>query len=197
MTRVSLLHRCLLIVAFFMSSTFLLPAQMPIPTQRPTENLEGPQVREIVSKYCRLDYEGGRLDPQMWPKFEPIVWWKTAPDFTQINVIARYTVEAEPVSNHGKYTVTVHYRLLGTYDLVTGYVPEPPGATQDVDFLVTSDNSEFRIGDAENTYPHPSKTAMVKWLNDKISTTTDEATKTRLQNALTQLSAQSGSPFGK
>ncbi len=193
----SLLHRFFLMVAFLLGTAFMLPAQMPIPTQRPTENLEGPQVREIVSKYCRLDYEGGRLDPQMWPKFEPIVWWKTAPEFTQIDVIARYTVDAEPISNHGKYTVSVHYRLLGTYDLVTGYVPEPPGSTQDVDFLVTSENTEFRIGDAENTYPHPSKTAMVKWLNDKISNTTDEATKARLQSALTQLSAQSGSPFGK
>jgi hypothetical protein len=194
---VSWRHRAFLAFAFLVSSTLLLVAQFPMSMNRPPEDTRGPENRALVAQYCRLDYEGARLDPQMWPRLQPVVWWKAAPEFTQVNVISRYTVDAEPTSDHGKYTVTVHYRLLGSYDLATGYVPEPPGATQDVNFIVTSENTEWRVFDAENTFPHPSKTAMMKWLNSKLSTTEDPAAKARLQDAITKLDAQSGSPFGK
>jgi len=188
--------RCaLLAVAFFINASFVL-AQFPVSINHADEALP-PQMRELVSKYCRLDYEGGRLDPQSWPKVQPLVWWRTSPDYTQIDVISRYTVDSEPASNHGKYIVTVHYHLLGIYDLATGYAPEPAGSTQDVSFTVTNENTEWRISDAENTAPHPSRAAMLKWLNDKISTTQDEAAKTRYQDALKQLQAQSASPFAK
>lgn len=183
---------------FFLVTTgnFLL-AQFPINTQRPAEDTTPSEVRELVSKYCRLDYEGGRLDPQSWSKFQPLVWWPSAPQYTQIDVIARYVVDEEPVSKGSKYVVSVHYRLLGTYDLVNGYVPEPLGTMQDVDFLVSSENTEWRIADAENTYPHPSRAAMLKWLNAQLPTAKDAAAKDRYQRALTQLQAQSASPFAK
>jgi hypothetical protein len=190
------LRRIFLAFAFLLSSSIGLVAQFPMSMNRPPEDTTAPQVRGMVSQYCRLDYEGARLDSQLWPKLQPIVWWKNAPEFTQINVIARYTVDQDPVSDHGKFTVTVHYRMLGTYDLATGYLRES-GATQDVSFIVSAENGEWRISDAENTYPHPSKTAMLKWLNEKLSATQDAATKARLQDALTQLQAQSGSPFGR
>jgi hypothetical protein len=164
---------------------------------RPEEDVQPAQIRELVSKYCRMDYEGARLDPQQWTKLEPIVWWRSNPDYTQINVISRYTVDAEPVSNHGKYTVTVHYRLLGTFDLTTGYVPETGGANQDVSFVVTTENKEWRISDAENTFPHPSRIAMVKWLTEKMNTIQDEVVKTRYQNALNQLQQKPVAPMAQ
>ena len=191
------IRRALLAIAFLISAATLLVAQFPMPTSRPPEDTQPAQVREIVSKYCRLDYEAARLDPQAWPKYQPLVWWKSSPDYTQIDVIARYTVDPEPVLVHGKFRATVHYRLLGIYDLANGYVREPDGATQDVDFTVSSENTEWRIADAENTAPHPSRAAMLKWLNAKIGATEDPAAKTRLQEGLNQLQAQSASPFAK
>ncbi len=188
-------RRILLVVAFLTNSGFVL-AQFPVSINHAGETLP-PQMRELVSKYCRLDYEGTRLDPQSWSKIQPLVWWRSSPEYTQIDVISRYTVDSEPVSNHGKYIVAVHYRLLGIYDLTTGYVPEPEAATQDVSFTVTSENTEWRIADAENTFPHPSRAAMLKWLNDKISAAPDDAAKARYQDALKQLQAQSASPFAR
>ncbi len=188
-------RRFLLVAAFLIQGVFV-QAQFPVNLNHGAEALP-PQMRELVSKYCRLDYEGTRLDPQSWSKVEPIVWWKSGPDYTQIDVVSRYTVDSEPEANKGKFVVAVHYRLLGVYDLATGYVPEPEGTTQDVSFLVTNENTEWRIADAENTAPHPSRAAMLKWLNDKISTTQDEAAKARYQSALKQLQAQSASPFAK
>ena len=191
--------RILLGIALFLGAPPLVLAQFPMPTQRTLEDTEPAQIHELVSKYCRLDYEGARLDPKAWPKIEPLVWWKSSPDYKKINVVARYAVDM-PVasSNHSKYTVTVHYRLLGTYDLTTGYVTEPPGSNQDVDFLVNEDNTgSTRIADAENTLPHPSRATMLKWLNEQLSTAQDDATKRRYRDAMTQLQAQSASPFAK
>ena len=34
-----------------------------MPTQRPQEDTQPAQIRELVSKYCRLDYDGARLNP--------------------------------------------------------------------------------------------------------------------------------------
>jgi len=191
------ISRILLGLALVIGAPGFLLAQFPVPTQHVTEDTEPAQIHELVSKYCRLDYEGARLDPQAWPKFEQIVWWKSNPSYTQIDVVARYGVDIPPDVTKGKYVVTVHYRLLGTYDLKTGYVREPEVSNQNVDFLVSLDNLEWRIADAENTSPHLSRAAMLKWLNDQINTTQDNEAKVRMQDALKQLQAQSPSPFAK
>src|SRR5450756_56106 len=172
-------------------------AQFPMPLNRMEQDTKAEQIRELVSKYCRLDYEGGRLGPQTWTKFQPLVWWKTNPDYTQMNVISRYTVETAPVLTHGKYTITVHYRLLGRFETGIGYSPEAANSNEDVDYTVTAVNDEWRIDDAEPNFPHPSRAAMLKWLNNQISTTQDPAAKNLYQEAVQKLQAQSASPFAK
>jgi hypothetical protein len=191
------LRRVLPAVFFVLSAGSFLRAQLPINTQHPVEDTTPSEVRTIVANYCRLDYEGARLDSKMWPKLQPLVWWPEAPKYTEIDVVARYVVDPDPVSRNGKYVVSVHYRLLGVYDMVNGYVPEPTGSMQNVDFLVSPENTEMRIGDAENTFPHPSRALMLKWLNDQLATTQDAATKARLQQALGMVQAQPASPFVK
>lgn len=195
-----LIRRFLPVVLVVLATGTFLFAQLPgVPTVHQQEDTTPAQVRELVSKYCRLDYDAMSLDPQAWSKFQPLVWWTSAPKYSQIDVVARYGVDPDPEAhaNNTKFTVTVHYRLLGTYDLVTGYVPEPEGSMQNVDFLVSSENTEWRIADAENTYPHPSRAAMLKWLNGQLASTQNEADKERYQKAITLLQAQSASPFAK
>src|ERR1035438_8504833 len=97
-----------IVFLFAMGSAAL--AQFPLPLGHVDQDTRAEQMRELVSKYCRLDYDGARMAPQGWPKLQSLVWWKTNPDYTQMNVISRYTVETAPVSAHGKYTITVHYR---------------------------------------------------------------------------------------
>lgn len=194
---VSLCLRGFLISSFVLGTSILMFAQFPMPTQRPQEDTQPAQLRELVSRYCRLDYEGGRLDPKMWPRFQPLVWWTAAQPFTKIDVIARYTVDPEPSGDHNKFAVTVHYRLLGTFDPSLGYVKEPEGTIQDVYYSVTSQNTEWRISDSDNTLPHPSRAAMLKWLTEQTNTTQDATIKGLYQNALDHLQEQSGSPFTK
>src|SRR5271165_4380763 len=107
----SSLRSFLLGLLFTLCATAPVVAQVPMPLgHTPDESTKPAEIREIVSKYCRLDYDGARLDPQSWARVQPVVWWKTNPDYSQINVISRYTVDAPPVPKHGKYAVTVHYR---------------------------------------------------------------------------------------
>src|ERR1700759_2548705 len=109
-------------IVFVVATCAPLLAQYPINPQKPVEDATPTEVRALVSKYCRLDYEGSRLDPQAWSKFQPLVWWTEAPKYSHVDVVARYSVDPQPTSRGGKYVVTVHYRLLGTYDLANGYV---------------------------------------------------------------------------
>jgi len=195
----SALRHLLLILSLLVGSCCLLAAQgtMPVPLSRQEQDTKSAEVRELVSKYCRLDYDGARLDGQGWGKMEPLIAWKDNPEYAEINIISRYTVDPEPVESHGKYTVTVHYRLLGSYNLVTGYVPERPNTPQDAEYTVTDDKGDLRISDLENNLPHPSRAAMVKWLNDKLNATQDELAKKRYQDALSRLQAQPPSPLPK
>lgn len=183
------------VLVFILGSACFLMAQgsVPMPLGRTEQDTKSADVRELVSKYCRLDYEGDRLDEKNWAKMQPLVAWRLNPEYAEINVISRYTVDTDPPSNKGKFDVTVHYRLLGSYNLGTGYVPEP--ANQTVEYTVTDSNGDFRITDSENNLPHPSRAAMLKWLNDKLSATRDEKAKLRYQEALKQLQAQPASPF--
>src|SRR5271157_1786531 len=192
-----LLRRSLLVLAFVVGSTRFAGAQMGLPLGHLEQDTKSADVRELVSKYCRLDYEGARLDGQGWSKVEPLVSWRSNPEYAEINVIARYTVDPEPASSHGKYTVTVHYRLLGSYDLGIGYERVAANSVQDVEYTVTGTNGEWRISGSDNNLPHTSRAAMLKWLNEKLSASQDEPAKTRYQEALRQLQAQSTSPFAK
>lgn len=184
------------IVFLFTLGSAALAQNIPLPSGR-GEVPKAEQVRALVSKYCRLDYGGARLDPQSWPKLQPVVWWKTNPDYAQIDVVSHYTVESEPVLTNGKYSVTVHYRLLGRFEKGIGYSREPANSNEDVDYITTAVKDEWRIDDAEPNFPHPSRAAMLQWLNDQISATQDPAAKNLYQEAVQKLQAQSASPFAK
>jgi hypothetical protein len=189
----------LLFRRFAIPMVFLLAAgcwaqEMPFPVGHAEQDTRAEQVRALVSQYCRLDYSGARLDQQGWTKLEPIVWWKTNPDYQQIDVISRFTVETEPVLTNGRYTVTVHYRRLGRYDPGIGYSRVMTSPTEDVEYTVTAVKDEWRIDDAEPNFPHPSQAAMVKWLTAQISSTQDASAKSVYEEALRQLQAPASAP---
>jgi hypothetical protein len=193
----SLFRSSVLFMVFLFAVGGAAQSPMPLPLGHLEQDTKAEQIRELVSKYCRLDYAGARLDPQDWTKFDSLVWWKANPDYLQIDVISHYTVESTPVLSNGKYSVTVHYRLLGRFETGIGYTPEAAKSDENVDYTVTAVNDEWRINDADPNFPHPSRAAMLKWLTDKISTTRDASAKNIYLEALGKLQAQSGSPFGK
>jgi hypothetical protein len=172
-------------------------AQFGVPLNHTDPRLEPVTLREMVARYCRLDYAGARLSPADWPKLQPIVAWPTNPDFSLFMVTARFDVDAELAFEHGKYSVMVHYRSLGKFDLSEGYSEDPAEQIQNVLFTISEVNGDWRITSVEPNYPHPSRAAALQWVNLKLSQTTDPATKPIYQHALNLLQTPKSSPQPK
>lgn len=177
-------------------SPIALLAQFGIPTQVPKQTVSA-DIRNKVAQYCRLDYLGARLNPQDWPKLQPIVSWPSNPDFQQIDVVSRYEVDSNADNSHGKWLVIVRYRLLGRFTMGQGYSTELAGSTREAQFTVTEPTGELKITDMDPNFPHPSRDVMLKWLQAKEAATDDPQIKVIYEHAIKELSAQSGSPFAK
>jgi len=169
-------------------------AQYGVPLIHSDPKLEPANVRELVNRYCRADYGGARLNPSDWPKIQPLVSWRTNPEFPLFMVTSRFDVDPAVETEHNKYVVLVHYRILGKYDLAEGYSQDSANLVQDVQFTVTEVNGDWRITAAEPGYPHVSSYATVQWLNQKLVGTNDPMTKTIYQGALDRLQPKKPAP---
>lgn len=172
-------------------------AQFGVPLNHSDEKLEPAQIRELVAKYCRLDYAGARLNPADWSKIQPTVAWKANPDFSLFMVTSRFDVSEEVDSVHGKYEIAVEYRLLGKYDLSEGYSKESSNSVETVRFVISEVNGEWHITEAEPNYPHPSKAAALQWISQKQTGATDPVALTIYKQALETLQEQKSSPLAK
>jgi len=164
-----------------------LRAQMGMPLGHTDPALEPATVRELVARYCRMDYAGARLNANDWPKLQPLVAWHENPDFPLFMVTSRFDVSAELDPGHSKYGVTVHYRVVGKYDMAEGYSQEPGNQVREAHFTVAETNGEWKITDIEPNFPYVSKAVAVQWLNHKLSGTSDPVAKTIYENALQRL----------
>ena len=158
-----------------------------MPLGRTDPKLESVAARELVARYCRVDYAGARLFPPEWPKIAPLVSWRSNPEFPLMMVTSRFDLDAEPILEHGKYLISVHYRLLGKYDMAEGYSNEAANKIQDIQFVVSEVNDDLRIISIEPSYPHPSRAAVLQWLNKRLADDQDPASKTMYQHALQDL----------
>ncbi len=177
-------------MALFVSFVAVAEAQIGVPLNRSEPKMESAEVRELVARYCRMDYAGARLNPSDWSKLEPLVSWRSNPEYPLIIVTSRFDVDSDPVLEHGKYTVVVHYRVLGKYDIGEGYSRYSPNTVQNVQFVVSEVNGDWRVTDADPNYPHPSRPVALQWLNKRLAEATDPALKTIYEHAIQELQAQ-------
>jgi len=172
-------------------------AQFGFPTQLPKQTTEA-DIRNRVAQYCRLDYTGGRLSDADFEKMKSVVNWPKNPEYPLIDVVARYDVGSSPSYVHGnKWSIHVTYHLLGRFNLGQGYSTDGAGSEKEADITVQDVNGELKVVDVDPNYPRPSRAAMLKWLQEKEAAATDSATKVIYEQAVKDLSAQSGSPFAK
>jgi hypothetical protein len=163
-------------------------AQFGVPLSHTDPQSNSSTARELVEQYCRRDYAGARLDLADWPKLQPLVSWRSNLEYPLIMVSSRFDVDPEPVPQHGKFLVIVHYRLIGRYDMGQGYSVDSSRSVQDVTFVVSEINGEWRISDIDPNYPHPSRAAVLQWLNTKLSQPApDPASKVIYQHAVQDL----------
>ncbi|HZD30897.1 MAG TPA: hypothetical protein VE779_04470 [Candidatus Angelobacter sp.] len=172
-------------------------AQFGVPLNHSDSKLEPATVRELVAHYCRADYAGARLNPADWPKIQPMVAWRENPDFPLFMVTSRFDVDADFGFEHGKYEVIVHYRQLGKYDISEGYSQGARDEIEDVRYVVSEVNGEWRIAEIEPSYPHPSRAAALQWVNQRLATAQDPMAKSIYQHAADLLQTQKSLPLAK
>ena len=185
--------RALLVVFLLTAGSAL--AQFEVPTQLP-HGVTDAEVRNKAAQYCRMDYQGARLSDQDFQKLKSVVNWTSNPDYPLIDVVSRYDVSTTVTPEKGKWYVTVTYHLLGRFNLGQGYTLEAAGSDKEVEFAVQQVNGELKVVDLNPNYPRPSRAAMLKWLQEKDAAA-DEKTRIIYDQAIKDLSAQSGSPFAK
>jgi hypothetical protein len=61
--------------------------------------------------------------------------------------------------------------------------------------VVSEVNGDWRITEADPSYPHPSRAAALQWINKKLAEAQDPAAETIYQSAIKQLQSQTSSPF--
>ena len=138
--------------------------------------------RSLVSQWCRLDFEGARLSPDGWKKFDPLTNLKANPDFSAIYVVSRYQfLSPDRVSMDASAT----FNVIGKYEIGIGYTPQSD--TRYVNFHFSDKEGDLQIVDIDPAQPSVSKPAMIAWLKSQIEATKSAADKITLQNALNQL----------
>jgi hypothetical protein len=182
------------LLALLLSAGVSAEAQFGVPLGRTDPKLESVAARELVARYCRVDYAGARLYSSEWPKIEPLVSWRSNPEFPLMMVTSRFDLDQEPTLEHGKYLISVHYRLLGKYDMAEGYSNESANTIQTVQFVVSEVNDDLRIIDIEPSYPHISRAAVLQWLNSKLAGAQDPASKVMYQHAVQDLQPKGSVP---
>ena len=159
-----------------------------MPLEHTDPRLEAIAIRETVARYCRLDFAGYRLNPSDWPKMQTVVAWPTNPEFSFFLPVSRFDIDTELVSQHNKkYKITVHYHLIGRFEIAQGFSSESANQLEDVEFVVSEVNGDWRVVDVQPNYPHPSRAATLQWVTGKLTEITDPATKTIYQNSLDRL----------
>jgi hypothetical protein len=115
--------------------------------------------RVLLSNFCRLDFEGARLEPGGWERFQPYTSLRANPDFTRVLVVTRYDIEApaQPAEE-----LFVHYQTAGSYRLGEGYTAGP--VSEQAKFQVQEQNGQLLVTAITPESPHVSPRAALAWI---------------------------------
>jgi hypothetical protein len=120
--------------------------------------------KALLSAYCRLDFEGVRLQADGWSRFKPHTSLRANPEFSRFVVVSRYDVEVtEPPTSR----VVVKYLAVGIYDLAEGYTPAPSPAL--ASFRVQEQSEALVITEFVPAEPHVSIRAALAWMNARLN----------------------------
>jgi hypothetical protein len=144
----------------------------------------------LLSNYCRLDFEGVRLQPAGWSRFKPFTSLRSNPEFTQIVIVKRFDIE-----NSGEPTelLQVNYQTVGFYRERDGYTTV--STKEQVAFRVQEQSGDLLITEINPETPHVSPRAAMAWMNLRLADPkTSELERAYLKDAIDQLTKSSQQP---
>jgi hypothetical protein len=181
------MRRILMLLPFLLLSSALVMAQsVSIPSVRlrgrSFADLQAGQ-KALLSNYCRLDYDGARLQENGWSRFKPYTTLRTNPEFTRLVIVTRFDIELPETPSQ---TIAVRYQTLGLYDEFDGYTANTNGAQ--VGFRVQEHSGELMVTEIDPASPHVSPRAAIAWMTGRLADPkTSELEQAHLKEALAQL----------
>jgi hypothetical protein len=137
----------------------------------------------LLSNYGRLDFEGGRLQPDGWNRFKPFTSMRANPDFGRIVVVTRFDIEASEQPTEDRY---VTYQAVGYYQEGEGYTAR--SANDRMEFHIQEQNGDLLVVSITPESPHVSPRAALAWINLRLSDSkTTELERAHLLEAQSQL----------
>lgn len=173
--------RCITAVLLFCGLTFA-QASWKLPQRNTLATVEA---KSLVARYCQMDADGFRLDPDRAPRIKEVTTWKTVPPVTRFDVISRFETDA-PKSNDEGFSVTVSYSVLGEYILGVGYTPDPRRVTTKLQFVKDANGWKLRDSEEMNT-PRIQRARAYRWLREQIATARNPEARALLEEASRQL----------
>jgi hypothetical protein len=138
--------------------------------------------RSLIGQWCRYDFEGSRLSPDGWKKFDALTTMKSNPDYSSVYVVSRYQMVAP---ERPSMAAQVRYWVIGRFEPGIGYSVQPD--TRDVVFRFAEKDGELQVIDLDPAQPNISKPAFEAWVKAQLATATTQPEKTLLQHVLDQL----------
>ncbi len=183
------MRRRLLALIFCSALTSAALAQFSSASQ-PAINLGGRSFSELfaaqkilLSNYCRLDFEGARLQAAGWSRFKPYTSLRANPDFNRVVIVTRFNIETpdQPVEE-----LSATYQTLGFYQENEGYTAQ--AGSDQVTFRVREQNGELLVSELRPDSPHVSPRAAIAWMNLRLADPkTGDLERAYLKDALQQL----------
>lgn len=144
--------------------------------------------RDIVEKYCRFDFEGGRLTSETWSQGAPFVTWEEEAGWDTIVVVAGFEVVSVKEETNTAF-VAVNFSVRGRLETAERFVEE--NRTETVTFQLRQTDKGWRI-ESPLIAPHVSARRITQHLNNLIGVEKDPSRRARLQVVLEQLEKLSG-----
>ena len=145
--------------------------------------------RQLVSAYCRLDFQGARLSPEGWERMTSLVTYHENPDFGSVFIVSRYQLIETTVPG---YEFGVAYVVIGRYEEGAGYMPMP--SVRNVTFETRDQNGELRIVRIDPPTPFVSRKAAIDWLKSRLTNQKEESGRAQIEASIKALEAESASP---
>jgi hypothetical protein len=139
--------------------------------------------RVLLSSYCRLDFEGARLQPTGWIRFKPFTSLRTNPEFTRVIIVTRFAIET-PEQPTEQLDAT--YQAVGFYEEGEGYTTS--SSNDRVTFRMQEQNGDLVVTNVSPETPHVSPQAAIAWMSLRLADpNTSELERAHLKDAMNQL----------
>jgi hypothetical protein len=137
----------------------------------------------LLSNYCRLDFEGARLQAAGWNRFKPFTSQHVNPEFTRVIVVTRFDIETPEQPDE---LLSTNYQMVGFYQEGEGYTAS--SSKDRVTFRVQEQNGDLLVTEVSPPMPHVSPRAAVAWMKLRLTDSkTGELERAHLMDAVNQL----------